>query len=254
MIQSVDRAIMILLELEGARRLGVSELATRLGLAKATVHGLLRTLTRRGMVSQDPETGKYSLGPTTLRMGNIYLETSDLRARSLRWADDLAQRTGQAVRVGVLITPEVMVIHHVFRPDGSTQISEVGVTIPAHVSALGKVLMAFNPDEADVVLTGPLRRLTGSTVTDGGALRRELDRVAERAVGMERDEAVLGESAVAAPIFTASGRTVGAVGVVCPTARLDQGSDDLVETVREVARAISRELGASSWPVHRPTP
>ncbi|MGH8875166.1 MAG: helix-turn-helix domain-containing protein, partial [Acidimicrobiia bacterium] len=63
MIQAVDRAVQVLLALQGTRRLGVTELANRLGLAKGTVHGLLETLASRSMVEQDPDTGKYMLGP-----------------------------------------------------------------------------------------------------------------------------------------------------------------------------------------------
>ena len=59
-------------------------LSLGLGLAKPTVHGLLRTLEAHELVAQDPDTGKYSLGPGVLQLGNAYLDGSDLRARSLR--------------------------------------------------------------------------------------------------------------------------------------------------------------------------
>ena len=64
MIQSVDRAIRILKTLSGGTgRLGVSELSARLGLAKGTVHGLLRTLQAHGLVEQHADSDKYQLGP-----------------------------------------------------------------------------------------------------------------------------------------------------------------------------------------------
>ena len=82
MIQSVDRAARILHELgSGSPTLGVTELGARLGLAKPTVHGLLRTLEGSGLVSQDVATGRYSLGPGVLQLGNAYLAGSELRAR-----------------------------------------------------------------------------------------------------------------------------------------------------------------------------
>jgi DNA-binding IclR family transcriptional regulator len=248
-IQSVDRAIQILLVLQGARRLRVTEIAQRLGMPKATVHGLLQTLAKRGMVEQETEGGRYMLGPAVLRLGNVYLENHELRARSLRFADGLAARTGYAVRVGVLLFSDVVVVHHAFRPDGSTQIREVGIAIPAHASCLGKAILAFRPDEVGRVLAEPLRRLTGRTVTDPEQLRRELGEVGSRAIATEQDEAVLGESGIAGPIFDASWRAVGAVALVFPTSRLP-GEDEevLTDAVREAARAISRELGATAWP------
>src|SRR6266576_299514 len=81
MIQSVQRAAQILAVLgSGTPRLGVTEIADRTGLAKPTVHGLLRTLEAHELVAQDPDTGKYSLGPGVLQLGNAYLDGSDLRA------------------------------------------------------------------------------------------------------------------------------------------------------------------------------
>ena len=64
----------------GPRRLGVSDLSDRLGLAKGTTHGLLRTLQAEGLVEQDPETGKYQLGAALLQLGNSYLDVNELRA------------------------------------------------------------------------------------------------------------------------------------------------------------------------------
>ena len=102
MIQSVRRAGAILRELgSGQPRLGVTELSERLGLAKATVYGLLRSLEADELVERDVETGKYRLGPALLQLGNAFLDGHELRARSLLWADSLAGRTTEAVRVGV---------------------------------------------------------------------------------------------------------------------------------------------------------
>ena len=127
MIQSVERAARILAVLgSGTPRLGVTEIAEQVGLAKPTVHGLLRTLAKHGLVSQDDDTGKYSLGPAVLLLGNAYLDGSELRARSLLWAESLAQRANEAVWVASLSGSRVMVLHpHVFRRSNTVQILEV---------------------------------------------------------------------------------------------------------------------------------
>src|ERR1700745_2544238 len=97
MIQSVERAARILAVLGcGTPRLGVTAIAERVGLAKPTVHGLLRTLEKHDLVAQDPDTGKYSLGPAVLSLGNAYLDGSELRARSLLWAESLGPRAQEA--------------------------------------------------------------------------------------------------------------------------------------------------------------
>ena len=69
-VQSIERAAAILrLLARGSGRLGVGEIATSLGLAKGTTHGILRTLQGVGFVEQDKASGKYQLGATLLHLG-----------------------------------------------------------------------------------------------------------------------------------------------------------------------------------------
>ncbi|ODU03931.1 MAG: IclR family transcriptional regulator [Pseudonocardia sp. SCN 72-86] len=253
MIQSVDRAVRILTALQGARRMGLGELATQLELAPSTVHGIVRTLLDHGMIAQERDSGRYRLGPATLRLGNVYLDTLELRSRSVPWAEDLATRTGMAVRTAVLLAgvdrdlPErdVIVVAHEPRPGGGRQMNEVGIVVPAHACALGKALLAF--DDTALPDTDTLRSMTGETITDPARLRAELAAVRAAGIATEAEEAVLGEYGVAAPVGDHSGAVAGAIGLVVTQADwpLDPAAAD---ALRAAARSISRELGAPSWP------
>ena len=253
MIQSVDRAVRILKALSGGTgRLGVSELSARLGLAKGTVHGLLRTLQAHGLVEQHPDTDKYQLGPELLNLSNRYLDLNELRSRSLAWSELLALRTQEAVRVAVLHGRGALVVHHVFRPDASLQILEVGLVLPLHATALGKAALAYVDEEAvDDLLADNLSRLTRHTLTTPAAVRRELEFVRSRGFAREREEAILGEGGIAAAIFTRSGEPVGAIGIAGPRERVLRGGREpvLATHVVEAARGVSRDLGAPRWPV-----
>ncbi len=248
MIRSVDRAARLLKALgSGTPRLGVTELAERLELPKATVYGLLRTLEGQELVQQDVETGKYRLGPVLLQLGNSFLDGHELRARSLLWADSLASHVGEAVRVGVLHSPNVLIVHHVFRPDDSVQILEVGATIPWHACALGKAVAAFEDGASrNALFDVELVRLTGRTLTEEPALRRELESVARSGVATENQQAVVGEAEVAAPVFDHRGHPIGAIGAVGPVERLMPGEPAaaIVSAVKQVARGLSRDMGA----------
>jgi DNA-binding IclR family transcriptional regulator len=249
-IQSVDRAAFILQALaSGPRRLGVSELADRLGLPRPTVHGLLRTLQDHGFVEQHRESGKYQLGAGLLQLGTSYLDLNELRARSIFAAERLAERAGAAVRVGVLHGPTVLVVHHVFRPGTAFQVPEVGAELPLHASALGKAMLAHTPGMVADLTAEPLLRLTRRTL-DARALEAELAVVREQGFARERDEAVLGEASVAAAIFDRAGQAVGAIGVVGDTQTLlpRTPARAITGAVIEAARGVSRELGAAQWP------
>jgi DNA-binding IclR family transcriptional regulator len=250
-IQSIERAAAILRLLSGRnRRLGVVQLAGELGLPKATVHGILRTLAHVGFVEQDPETGKYQLGAALLHMGSSYLDGNELRTRALNWSDSLATRSGESVRIGTLHESRVLVVHHVFRPDDSRQALEVGALMPAHATALGKVLLAAHRYVAAELAAEGLPRFTLATLTDWDALSAHLQQVDERGWAADDEELVAGEASIAAPIDDRRGVTVGAIGISGPVERLCEAGaprSDLVSFVREAARAVSRDLGAIPW-------
>jgi DNA-binding IclR family transcriptional regulator len=248
MIQSVERAARILAVLgSGPPRLGLTEIAERVGLAKPTVHGLLRTLEKHDLVAQDPDTGKYSLGPGVVSLGNAFLDGSELRARSLLWAESLAQRANEAVWVAILSGSRVIVLHHVFRPDNTVQILEVGATIPWHACALGHAIVAHLPEAGRArVLAGERVPLTGLTKIARPTLSRALTQVRKQGYAVEDQEATVGDAGIAAPILGRDGSVAGAIGVVGAADRLLAATrrDQLVRAVQETARSISRDLGA----------
>ena len=250
-IQSIERAAAILRLLSGrSRRLGVGELAGELGLPKGTVHGILRTLQNVGFVEQDAESGKYQLGAALLHMGSSYLDGNELRTRALNWADSLAARSNESVRIGTLHEGQALVVHHVFRPDNSRQALEVGALLPGHATALGKVLLAHNPYATEELIAEGLASFTTRTMTEPETLRTELDDVRARGWASDVEELVEGEVSLAAPIQDRRGATVGAIGISGPIERLSENGSprsDLISFVREAARSVSRDLGAIPW-------
>lgn len=248
MVQAVQRAIQILRELAATGpRLGVTELADRLTVAKPTIHALLRTLEVEGLVVKDRESSKYQLGPDLIFLGNAYLNTQKLRGRSLTWADQLATRTGEAVWVAVLTGDHVLVVQHTFRPGGAVQIPEVGASIPWSTCALGKAIAAYlSTAGRDALLAGELAMLTGASVSDPRALADQLEEVPKKGYAVEDQESAVGVGGIAAPVFDRSGEVVGAIGIVGPVERLlaETARQELSIPVRETARNLSRDLGA----------
>ncbi|MFF9024548.1 IclR family transcriptional regulator [Streptomyces eurythermus] len=251
-VQSIERAAAILRLLAGGpRRLGLGEVAASLGLAKGTTHGILRTLQHVDFVEQDTTTGKYQLGAALLHLGTSYLDVNELRSRSLNWADALAARSGEAVRLGTPLEGRVLVVHHVFRPDDSFQTLDVGTLLPLHASSLGKVLLAFGTAAAEPDRGPGLEAYTRHTLVDPERLARALAAVREAGWAAEIQEMSMGEAGIAAPIRGHGGLVVGAIGLSGPVERICDGQGRprpaLVSLIREAARAISRDLGAARW-------
>jgi DNA-binding IclR family transcriptional regulator len=223
-VQSIERAAAILHVVAGSGgTLGVTDIAEAVGLAKTTAHSLLRTLLLVGFVEQDAATGRYSLG-------------SALRARASNWADALAARSGHAVRLATLAGDEVVVVHHVFRPDDSAQLLEVGTALPPS-SALGKVLLAHSHPH------------TGSRTTPRPpAALAELAEVRARGWATGRLEHQPGTGGIAAPVRGAGGLVVAALGISgTQSALFDPHGVPrplVLAMVTDAAHAVSRELGS----------
>jgi DNA-binding IclR family transcriptional regulator len=248
----VERAAAILrLLASGPRQLGVVELANALQLPKGTVHGILQTLQHVGFVEQDRSGGKYRLGAALLHLGNSYLDVNELRTRALNWADSLASRARESVRIGSLHEGQVLVVHHVFRPDDSLQVLEVGALLPVHATALGKVLLAYDLQGESVLDELDPKRLTSRTLADRRALLADLGQVRGRGWACDVEELIEGEASIAAPIQDDRSVVVGAIGISGAIERVcdEDGRPrlDLVSAVRDAARAISRDLGARRW-------
>lgn len=280
-IQSLERAAAVLRLLAGGeRRLGLSDIASSMELPKGTAHGLLRTLQQEGFVEQDDTTGKYQLGAELLRLGTSYLDVHELRSRALVWADDLARSSGESVYLGVLHQQGVLIVHHVFRPDNSRQVLEVGAMQPLHSTALGKVLTAFDPVAHSEAVDGERQPFTERTITSLDGFEDVLEVVQARGWAADVEETWEGLASIAAPIRDRNGMPVGAVGVTGAVERLCEDVSSaplgvgaasasggagaagagaggagtapveaelrplLVAAVRDCARAVSRDLGA----------
>jgi len=141
----------------------------------------------------------------------------------------------------------VIVLHHVFRPDNTVQILEVGAAIPWHACALGHAIAANLPPTGYArLLAADLAPLTGRTKTTKAALSRALAQVRKQGYAVEDQEATVGDAGIAAPIVNREGSVAGAIGVVGPAERLTAmpAREELARLVTESARSISRDLGA----------
>ncbi len=237
---------MLQLLASNAGKLSLAEVSDSLALAKTTTHGILRTLQGVGFVEQDNQTGRYQLGPALAHLGTGYLDVNELRARATNWADALASRTNESVRIGTPMAGKVIVVHHVFRPDDSMQSLDIGTRLPLHATALGKVLLAYLPAIAKGDPT--LERYTARTITDPRALGKVLRDTRTAGWGAEFEEMLVGRASIAAPIRGQGGLLVGAISVSGEPERLysSQGvpRPAIVSAVIEAGRAISRHLGA----------
>lgn len=244
-VQSIERAAAVLrLLATDPAGLGVSELAAALGLAKTTVHGIVRTLCQVGFAEQDPASGRYVVGAGLRHLAPARLDVHELRSRTVNWADSLAAHTGESVRVGTLAGEAVVVVHHVFRPDDTEQVLEVGWELPVHATAMGKVLLAWSGSRSRT--PADLTTYTRRTITDPGRLATHLAGVRRQGWATNVEEHTYGTAGLAAPVRGPDGSVVAAIGVTGEVERICRPDgvprQVLLRQVVATARAVSREL------------
>ncbi len=226
--------------------LGVTELASRVGLPKSNVHRLLTTLTADGFIERSSTPGRYRLGLKLYELGTIVSDHMDLHEVVAGPIDDLRNRTSETVHVAILDGAEVVYIARRESRHNLRLFGRVGYRNEAHCTSTGKVLLAYlPPDERDRVLRGrKLAAHTPYTITDRPRLEAELDVVRARGWAENVNESEMGVHSVAAPIFDVSGRVVAAISVAGPGTRFtpDTLRRFAAETVR-AAEFISERLG-----------
>ena len=235
---------------EADRPLGVSELARRTNLNKATVFHLLSTLQARHLVTQDPETSCYRLSWGLYSLGASMTRTHGVAQAVRGNLETLAQTTGETVLVGILDEGTVLYIDRAESPSGLAMVANVGRRSPLHAAATGKVLLAHSSGAVlDSLLASTLPRFTPSTITDADELRSQLNAVREQGFARCWQEHEAGVSSVSVPVRDYTGRVVAALTIAGPATRLTaRALRRQLVPLRRTAEAIQARLGAAGVP------
>jgi DNA-binding IclR family transcriptional regulator len=223
--------------------MGVSDLARRLGVHKATASRLASTLAGRGLIERDRATGRYRLGFGLIRLAGAVMANLDLVRVARPILEDLAHETRETVNLGVLAGDAVVYVDQLSGARSVVSVNWVGRRTPLHCTSNGKVLMAHaSPSDRERLLGRPLERLTARTVVDPRALAAELEDVRRRGYAQTLEELEEGLNAVAAPIRQADGSLAAALSTSGPAFRMT--ARDLPRigqlTVRAAAEVSSR--------------
>lgn len=240
-------ADVLLLFTDGPGALGVSTISRELGLSKAVVHRILRSLSSRGLLVADPGTRGYRLGPAGAALGARALRDLDLRRVALPVLRRLRDTTGETTTLSALVGDARVYLDQCESPQEIKMTVETGRRLPLHAGASSKAILAFLPAaRREAVLTAPMAALTPRTVVDPGRLRAELDAVRRAGVSVTLGERQPGAGSVAAPVFDFDGEVTGAISVCGPVDRFDAAAcARYAPLVHAAAAEISRGLGWS---------
>jgi DNA-binding IclR family transcriptional regulator len=225
-------------------------LARDLGLPRSTTYHLLAELIAAGFVVHLPEERRYGLGVTAFEIGSAYLRQEPLARLARPVLARLVDAVGHSAHLAVLHGREVLYVVEQRAPGRPPLVTDVGVRLPAQLTASGKAMLAdlpgahvraLFPDASAFVDrhgTGP-RRLSD--------LRRMLQAVRRSGSATEDGEVTPGFASVAAAVHDHAGRPVASVAVTFPAEDVDPGTREaLARRVTRAAAQLIRRINGRS--------
>src|SRR5712691_77711 len=250
--KSLERGLAILSSFASARPLlGVSDLSREVGLSRSTTHRYVATLAALGYLQQDSATKKYRLGLRVLDLGFSAINSMELRHISAPHLQQLSDKTGHTVNMAVLDGADIVYIDRCQSSRaGRREIDlnlHVGSRLPAYCTSMGKVLLAFLPDDELQKVLGTVRlaRRGPNTITAKGELVKELERVRGRGLAVNNEELAYGLRSIAAPVRSQTGDVVAAINIAVHRSlvSLDELLEDLAAALERTAGEISARIG-----------
>jgi len=240
-VRSVVKAHDVLERLREHDGAGVTEIAAGLDMGKSTVYKYLSTLRNQGYVAKDGDS--YHLGLKYLDFGMHARNNHRVVPLARPSLENLVEQTGEigwctCEENGELVTLDIAVgeqdINQKFR-------GQIGNRVYLHAHAGGKAILAKYDDDrvADIIDTHGIPEYTDETITDREELFDELDRIRDRGVAFNDEEAIKGYRAVGAGI-TQHGDVLGSITIGGPRSRLD--GKEFTEYIPELIRGAINEI------------
>jgi IclR family transcriptional regulator, acetate operon repressor len=251
---AVGRALDILVRLaQRPRPIQASALARDLGVPRSSVYHILRVLMDRGFVVYVPGERAYGLGVTALEIGSAYLRHEPLERLAQPILHRLARQLGQTVHLGILHGNETVYLLKERPRSGPAAdvslVTDIGVRLPAHLTANGRAILAALPDaqvkalysrRSDLILrTGRGPR----TLTD---LRRVLAQTRTRGWAEETELITEGLQSAAASVFDHNGRPVAALSSTWRRRVSAREPDAVGEILRDGADRLTAQIAGQA--------
>ena len=254
-IQSVEVGGQLLLALaHHGRPMALKDLAQAAGMAPAKAHPYLVSFGKLGLIGQEGASGRYGLGPLAMQLGLISLQQFDPVRLATPRIVELAVLAGHTVALAVWGNRGPTIVRIEEAPSPVHVNMRHGTVMSLRGTASGRLFAAYLPQPtvlaalaAEAAREGRLAKRTppSAALIDAG-FRRELEQIREHGMSHAVDAAVPGVSAIAAPVFSATGSIVLCITVIGPTAIFDARMDGaLAGALRRCALELSRQLGAS---------
>lgn len=225
----------------------ITDLAQEMGSNKSTIYRFLSDMEKRGIMYQNPDSGKYGLGLKLFELGNRVQITSAFTDKTHPILMKVAQNITETVHIAIQKDGLAYYVDKVESPQGLRLNTNIGMSKPLHATSLGKVLMAFSSSENESpgpTEGGKLEAFTDNTLTDHTQLRSALREIKEKGFAVDFEEYEIGLICVAVPILNQKNELVASLSAAGPANRFKVDElKNYVKILRMGASEIQEAIG-----------
>ena len=198
-----------------------------------------------GFLDQDKERDHYRLGLKLFQFGSMVLANMDLHREAKPFVDALARLSGEPVNLTVFNGTHSVIINRSEPDRERVNPTTTLEAVPAHCSASGKAALGFQPAPViERVISLGLPRFTSTTITERGALLKELAKIRDTGYAIDNEEHEPGVRCIGAPIRDTAGRVFAGLSVTGAARRITPPRfGELAALVKHHASSISAQLG-----------
>jgi DNA-binding IclR family transcriptional regulator len=224
----------------------VTEISKILSMLPSKVSRMLGTIEKDGFLEKNPETKKYRLGIRFFELGVVYAFHLPLRRIIRPHIEQMAKELNLTVGWAILRNNRVIVVDRIQNMNIDMLAQRIGLNLPIHTTAIGKLLLAYLPEEEqDKILESiDLVKLTDATMVDKKLIKENLKVIKERGYATDEGETHEDLNGIAAPIKNSTGDVVAAIHLMGENSRTSpQEFFQFASFLKEKALFISRQLG-----------
>lgn len=248
-VLALERGLVVLQALAREGYLSLTDLSLKIGVPTSTAHRILTTLEKHGFAVIDEDTNEWSVGIESFRVGNSYLERTNLIENSRKAMHDLMKATGETANLAIADGGDVVFISQVESHNPIRAFFRPGTRGHMHASGIGKALLAsmLRRDVEKILHTKGCPEFTAKTLTTPTELFRDLETTRERGWALDDEERYDGMRCIASCVYNSYGEAVAGISVSGPTVRFpDHALQIIGPQVRDVAQQVTSLIGGKA--------
>lgn len=249
-LTSLEKALNILeLLLEKKREISLTEICKELKIHPTTAYRILNFLKSKGYVMKNFQTLNYQLGIKFVEFHYKGAGIVSLADLSMTYLRNLSRKTRETINLATLGGINVLYLATVKSSEFLKTEIEVGTTLPANCTSLGKCMLAFLSEEEFLSRYKNVKKLpilTTNSISSMNELKKELNKIRKQGYAIDIGGNQIEINCVGAPIFNKYNKVIASISITGPNSRFGREEIEklkyvLIQTAKDITNKLSEQ-------------